>query len=88
MLDETAERDILHRLTRIEGQIRGLRRLIEDEYSYEELTTQLSATLSALEKVNTLIVGYAMYNSLKEADIKEEKHIYNKIKSVIRNLKL
>ena len=88
MFDEITERDILHRLTRIEGQVRGLRRLIEDKYSYDELTTQLSAVSAALNKVNSLVVAYKMYDLLKETEVTDEKHIYNKIKSIIRKLKL
>ncbi|WP_063732883.1 metal-sensitive transcriptional regulator [Streptomyces sp. RTd22] len=41
--------DILRRLRRIEGQVRGLQRLVEDETYCIDVLTQVSATNAALQ---------------------------------------
>ena len=42
---------ILARLRRIEGQVRGLQRMVEDEQYCIDILTQVSATTSALRAV-------------------------------------
>ncbi len=42
---------ILNRLARIEGQVRGLQRMIEQGKDCEEILAQLAAIKSALDKV-------------------------------------
>jgi CsoR family transcriptional regulator, copper-sensing transcriptional repressor len=43
--------DFLKRLRRIEGQIRGLQRMVEDDKYCIDILTQVSAAKSALESV-------------------------------------
>lgn len=68
----------LRRLRRIEGQTRGLQRMIEnDEYCIDVLT-QISAVTSALKSVSLLLleehlnhcVAHAVQNGGEEADAK------------------
>jgi CsoR family transcriptional regulator, copper-sensing transcriptional repressor len=42
---------LLNRLRRIEGQVRGLQKMIEDERYCIDILTQISATTAALEGV-------------------------------------
>ena len=44
------EKDMVNRLRRIEGQVRGLVDMIESGRSCEEVATQMSATRKAMEK--------------------------------------
>ena len=43
--------DYLSRLRRIEGQVRGLQKMVEDEKYCIDILTQISATTSALQSV-------------------------------------
>ena len=43
--------DILARLKRIEGQIRGLQRMVEDDAYCIDILTQITAASNALKKV-------------------------------------
>ena len=43
--------DILRRLRRIEGQVRGLQRMVEEEQYCIDVLTQVSATTRALQSV-------------------------------------
>ncbi|MGH2783928.1 MAG: metal-sensitive transcriptional regulator [Actinomycetota bacterium] len=42
---------LLNRLKRVEGQVRGIARMVEDDTYCVDVLTQLSAAISALEKV-------------------------------------
>jgi DNA-binding FrmR family transcriptional regulator len=42
---------LLNRLKRIEGQVRGIARMVEEDTYCVDVLTQLSAVISALEKV-------------------------------------
>jgi DNA-binding FrmR family transcriptional regulator len=43
--------DYLRRLRRIEGQVRGLQKMVEEEQYCIDILTQISATTSALQSV-------------------------------------
>jgi DNA-binding FrmR family transcriptional regulator len=47
---------ILKRLRRIEGQVRGLQKMVEEGRSCEEVLTQMAATKKAMESASTLIL--------------------------------
>ncbi|WP_027883559.1 metal-sensitive transcriptional regulator [Meiothermus rufus] len=64
--EETIE-SILKRLRRIEGQVRGLQKMVEEGRSCEEVLTQMSATKKAMESASTLILQEFL--SLCAADI-------------------
>jgi len=46
--DENERRDLMNRLKRIEGQVRGLQRMLEEDAYCPEILTQASAVNSAL----------------------------------------
>lgn len=48
--DERHKRDLVLRLKRIEGQLRGIQAMIESDAECEQVTQQLSAARRALEK--------------------------------------
>lgn len=54
---EGARKEIMRRLRRIEGQVRGLQRMVTEERECDEIVIQLSAIRAALEKVSLSIVG-------------------------------
>lgn len=62
--EETAR--ILNRLRRVEGQTRGLQRMIEDDRSCEEVFTQLAAVKAALDQVGILLISLKMRECLSE----------------------
>jgi DNA-binding FrmR family transcriptional regulator len=60
--------DVLNRLKRIEGQIRGLQRLIEEGKDCTEVVHQLAAARKALDKVGFLILSYRMQECIESKD--------------------
>ena len=63
---EAAKKSILNRLKRLEGQIRGLQSMIEQDKECEEVLTQVMAAKSALDQVGLHIIRHAMHECLLE----------------------
>lgn len=48
---------LLRRLRRIEGQVRGIAKMVEDERYCIDILTQLSAVRAAVDKVGLEVIG-------------------------------
>lgn len=55
--EEKEYRDLISRLNRIEGQVRGIRSMIEDERYCVDIITQISAISSALNAFNKALLA-------------------------------
>ena len=53
---EAVKKDLTTRLNRIEGQIRGIKGMIEKDVYCDDVITQLSATQSALNSVAKILL--------------------------------
>ena len=60
--------EITNRLKRVEGQVRGLQRMVDDHRECEAILTQLMAARSALDRVGVLIVENFVQECLLIAD--------------------
>lgn len=52
--------DVQLRLRRLEGQIRGLQRMLDEEQDCEAIVTQLAAAKAALDRVGYRLVAAGM----------------------------
>lgn len=66
---ETDRATILARLRRIEGQIRGLQRMVDEGRDCAEIATQLSAARAALDRVGNVIVSSGLRGCLSDAHL-------------------
>jgi DNA-binding FrmR family transcriptional regulator len=57
-LDEQVQKNALRRLSIIEGQVRGLRRMVEESTGCVEILTQISAIHEALRGVGKVVVRH------------------------------
>ncbi len=55
--DDKEYRDLLNRLKRIEGQVRGLQGMVEDDRYCVEILTQVSAVQSALSSFSKVLLS-------------------------------
>ena len=55
--EEPELRSLLNRLNRIEGQVRGVRKMVENEAYCVDILTQVSAIQSALNAFNKELLG-------------------------------
>jgi DNA-binding FrmR family transcriptional regulator len=57
----------LGRLRRIEGQVQGIQRMVEEDKSCVDILLQLAAVQGAVEQVQKLLLGQHLEASLAEA---------------------
>ena len=65
--DARDSEELTTRLRRVEGQIRGIQRMIEDGRDCEDVITQLMAARAALDKAGLLIVSHRVQECLRGA---------------------
>ena len=70
---EELERDILLRLKKVEGQVRGIQRMVEEKRDCAEVIGQLMAIRSAIDKVGLLLIDNQIdFCKEGQVDLKEE----------------
>lgn len=57
--------DVLLRLRKIEGQVKGLQKMIEENRDCSEIVNQLAAARKALDKVGFLILSHRMQECIQ-----------------------
>lgn len=69
---------VLARLRRIEGQVRGLVRMVEDDRYCVEVLTQINAVRAALHKVEEQVlkdhVSHCVAGAFATGDLVEQRH--------------
>lgn len=60
-------KDVLDRLARIEGHVRGLRRMVEEDKDCPELLIQVAAVRAALNQVGRIMLEDHMETCVLEA---------------------
>jgi DNA-binding FrmR family transcriptional regulator len=68
---------IQNRLRRIEGQVRGVQRMVDEEAYCVDILTQIGSVVSALEKVGTILlkdhVEHCVRESIEKGEGADEK---------------
>lgn len=70
--DEKEYKDLINRLSRIEGQIRGIRAMVEDDRYCVDILTQVQAVSSALNAFNRTLLSNHIKSCVVE-DIRSGK---------------
>jgi DNA-binding FrmR family transcriptional regulator len=65
--------DLLKRLRRIEGQVRGIQKMIEEEKGCVDVLTQVAAVRAAVNKVGSLILEEHSMSCIEHAVSGEDK---------------
>ncbi len=85
---KSAHQKPLNALRRIEGQVRGLAGMIEDERYCIDVVTQISAVRAALTRVETDLLRQHMAHCVKSAmtskDSKEQERVIEELIAVFR----
>src|ERR687894_1420863 len=68
---------VQNRLRRIEGQVRGVQRMVDEEAYCVDVLTQISSVVSAMEKVGALLlkdhVEHCVRESIEKGEGADEK---------------
>jgi DNA-binding FrmR family transcriptional regulator len=82
------QKEILLRLRRIEGQLRGLQRMVEEGIPCADILTQVAAVTAAIKKVGVTVVKTYMEECLgktrREPGVKREEALKDFQKAVSR----
>jgi len=71
--DQKVKEEILTRLRRVEGQIRGIQRMVEEDRACEAIATQLMAARAALDKASLHIMSHHIERCLMAAEGRADK---------------
>jgi len=67
MLDEDTKAKALGRLRRIEGQVQGIQRMVEEDKYCVDILLQLAAVHGAVEQVQKLLLGRHIASCVADA---------------------
>ena len=68
-----SKEDILKRLRRIEGQVKGIQRLINEEKKCTDILTQVAAVRAAINKVGSIILSKHSMTCLESVASTDDK---------------
>jgi len=71
-MEKEDRKKIVNRLKRIEGQIRGLERLVENGAPCLDVLTQVSAVTAAVKKTGAEVIRVSLEQCLAEASTKQK----------------
>ena len=81
-----------NRLKRIEGQVRGIQRMVDEQAYCVDILTQIGSVVSALEKVGTILlkdhVEHCIRESIEKGGLEADEKIEELTAAVERFLKV
>ncbi|PXW92715.1 DNA-binding FrmR family transcriptional regulator [Streptohalobacillus salinus] len=83
------DKKLINRLKRVEGQVRGLVKMMEDDQSCRDVVTQMSAVRNAIDKTMGLVVSENLQQCLIQprADDENEQLIQEAMDLLIKSRK-
>lgn len=83
MLDENQQAAIVTRLNRIEGQVRGIRRMVQEPRLCVEILQQLSAAEAALNRISLAVFKFHVEKCVPEGIAQGEPEKSNRLKELV-----
>jgi DNA-binding FrmR family transcriptional regulator len=86
MMDETGRKQVVRRLQSIEGHIRGIQRMVEEDAYCIDTMKQINAVQAALTKVNQIILeghlNTCVMSAVRGDDPQERERVLREIVDV------
>ncbi len=67
------KKSYINRLSRLEGQIRGISKMLEEDRSCQDVVTQLSAVKAGIDKVMALMVTENLLTCVAEENTEDQR---------------
>ena len=81
--DESARQDLLLRLRRVEGQVRGVQKMVEEDRYCPDVLVQMSAIHESLRAVERILMKdhlqHCATEALRSGDDKQAQRTYNEL---------
>ncbi len=81
--DEQMVKQLAARLNRIEGQVRGIKRMIEENAYCDDVLNQISSAQSALSGVTKLLLEKHMKSCIKEQLLEGDEQVIDEVLKTI-----
>ncbi len=82
--NKSSKNNIIVRLKRIEGQVKGLQRMLEDEKCCSDILVQVAAVRAAVNKVGILIFEEHSKSCLKDALFANNNEAFDDLIDVLK----
>lgn len=82
----SVKRDLTNRLSRVEGQIRGIKGMVEKDVYCDDVITQLAATQSALNSVTKLLLEGHLKGCVKDRLENGEEEVLDELLVTIQKM--
>ncbi len=83
-MKEEMQRNIISRLRKVEGQIRGLQGMVTESKECEQILTQLRAAQSALKSVSALVLKSYLLKCYSQIGSKANpEEVYHKLEKTV-----
>ncbi|WP_078382408.1 metal-sensitive transcriptional regulator [Sutcliffiella halmapala] len=83
---EVVKKNLISRLNRVEGQVRGVKRLIEQDTYCDDVLTQISAIQSALNSVGKLLLEGHMKSCIVERIQEGDTEVIDELLVTVKRL--
>ena len=78
--------EIKKRMARIDGHVKGIRKMLDEDKSYSEIVVQISAVRSALDKVVEVMVQDLVEHYVSQTKDPKETAIIIELKDTVSNI--
>jgi len=85
-LDEQAQRDLVNRLSRIEGHVRSIKAMVSEHRCADEILLQISAVKAALNSVASYILDYELQTCVRTCMEGEVEDRLNRVTKMVATL--
>lgn len=87
MINQNQKKDVLNRLNKIEGQIRGVNRMITEDRYCMDILAQTRAVVSAIRKVEDLIMEQHLHTcvaaSMRSANAEDKTEKIDEVMDIL-----
>ena len=80
---QSTDKDVIVRLRRIEGQVRGIQRMVEEDRACEQMLTQLMAVRASVDQVGLLLLETHIENCLLK-DLKADPERLEELRETLK----
>ena len=77
---------LIHRLNRIEGQVRGIRKMVENEAYCVDILTQVSAIQSALNAFSKELLGNHIKTCVADGIRADDDQVIDELVGIVQRL--
>lgn len=83
---EKTKKDIINRLNRIEGQVRGVKAMVEKDVYCDDILNQIAAVQAALNSTGKLLLDKHVKSCVKERILSGDDDVLDEVLKTIQRL--